>query len=773
MNLSMNKVLLTIVGVISLLTINAQEEEFFISGQNDTIVKQRGKSVLKSSSSQVSYSKLLDLPFFDDFARPGIFPTRQLWANENVYINNTFPINPPSLGVATFDALDANGKVYSNASVSTFGADTLTSLPINFSNTPTQSFTLSFYVQPKGNGDMPEENDSLILEFYAPASNSGLLINEISDGWIELFNATDSIINVAEYYLFNDSLKGIKYKIDSLDISFSDFQIPSDGSVETHIPPYGFISIPVNSFKKIEHFNSHIYTLYDKEIKRIDSVFVLDTTVLSKNSYGRSNDGSPSFISIAFPTRGYESSTWERVWSASSNELSSTEFQQISVAVSTSFLRKGFRFRFVNLASLSYDPSHARSEDHWNIDNVYLHSSQEPADYPDIAIRSTNYNFIENYASIPFEHIDSLGEYGINYINYSIKNYDTDPRKIRNKMNVVEKIRGIQKLKVDFEEIDFLGNQGLVDRSLNYSDKLTVYDIFSEQKENYKYKDFEIKYYYEDTKGTSPDHELFRWNDTVRMRQSFYNYYAYDDGSSEGGWGIRGVENAEVAYRFTTLKADTLNSIMMYFNNTMMDEPMVFSLCVWTDNNGKPGELIVKQTGMKPYYDKGINKYTLYEISPESILNDSYKDLIMKGSFFIGWVQPKDYLMNIGVDLNRKCQKKVFYKTGQEWTEAMIANPIMMRPVFDKNTVVLKTKGQVSDFNIYPNPASTSFNIELPEVVDKSKITIVISDICGKKIMQMPYSEIVYPTNLHEGIYLITLEDDASYWKTQKLMINR
>ena len=41
-------------------------------------------------------------------------------------------------------------------------------------------------------------------------------------------------------------------------------------------------------------------------------------------------------------------------------------------------------------------------------------------------------------------------------------------------------------------------------------------------------------------------------NDTIHYNQVFNNYFAFDDGSSEGGYGIngQGSRNAMVAYRF-------------------------------------------------------------------------------------------------------------------------------------------------------------------------------------------------------------------------------
>jgi hypothetical protein len=134
----------------------------------------------------------LPLPFFDDFSRyslptnnPNIPTEWQLWSDNCAYINNTFPLNPLTIGVATLDGLESDGTPYSDTlyfpSISDnfldWGlADSLTSLPINLSElTPEDQVHLVFHFQGGGLGNAPDvdgilgaEGDSLIVEFYTP-----------------------------------------------------------------------------------------------------------------------------------------------------------------------------------------------------------------------------------------------------------------------------------------------------------------------------------------------------------------------------------------------------------------------------------------------------------------------------------------------------------------------------------------------------------------------------------------------------------------------------
>ena len=114
------------------------------------------------------------LPFFDDFSQSILYPDSTKWTDNNVLVNDGFPLCPPNRNGATFDVLDANGRVYNYAISNPFVSEYLTSVRIRLDSimeptpralTPADSVYLSFYYQPQGNGNAPEEQDSLVLQF--------------------------------------------------------------------------------------------------------------------------------------------------------------------------------------------------------------------------------------------------------------------------------------------------------------------------------------------------------------------------------------------------------------------------------------------------------------------------------------------------------------------------------------------------------------------------------------------------------------------------------
>jgi len=108
------------------------------------------------------------LPFFDDFSTSAGQPDPALWAaGGGVFVNNTLGLNPPSRNVATFDGLDRAGRPYGlGQPMGVQPTDTLTARPIDLSGlSPRDSVYLSFYWQRQGLGELPDDEDSLRLQF--------------------------------------------------------------------------------------------------------------------------------------------------------------------------------------------------------------------------------------------------------------------------------------------------------------------------------------------------------------------------------------------------------------------------------------------------------------------------------------------------------------------------------------------------------------------------------------------------------------------------------
>lgn len=171
----MQKIIAIILLTICSFGLYAQHEQLVPLTENDILSKYSWSN--KHSTSRIAP---LILPVFDDFNYTGPFADPQIWIDSFAYVNNHYPILPPSIGVATFDGLNANGKPYSLLEVNAV-ADYLTSQPILLNGLTSDSLVfLSFMYQPMGLGQRPEANqDFLMLEF-----------KDQTDNWIEQWRTT-------------------------------------------------------------------------------------------------------------------------------------------------------------------------------------------------------------------------------------------------------------------------------------------------------------------------------------------------------------------------------------------------------------------------------------------------------------------------------------------------------------------------------------------------------------------------------------------------------
>jgi len=147
----------------------------------------------------------LSLPFFDDFFKATTYPDPSRWTDADAFISNDYAVNPPTVGVATLDAINNLGRLYDNASEFPYMADFLTSQTIRldslFSPVPRKitradSLYFSFYYQPQGYGLTPARGDSLVLEFLAPGETFTTIIPADTTivGGVEVITPADTIV---------------------------------------------------------------------------------------------------------------------------------------------------------------------------------------------------------------------------------------------------------------------------------------------------------------------------------------------------------------------------------------------------------------------------------------------------------------------------------------------------------------------------------------------------------------------------------------------------
>ena len=155
------------------------------------------------------------LPFWDDFSyasQSEVYPNDTLWQHgKSVWTNNGTGINPPSLGVATFDGIDSLGKPYSVNDILAKGiADQLVSRPLRMDLVEAANrgtVFLSFYFQFRGNGEPPDAGDQFIISIKNDKGKWDIIKVIENDGTLKNDVFYSTILPIAGNQYFHDKFQ--------------------------------------------------------------------------------------------------------------------------------------------------------------------------------------------------------------------------------------------------------------------------------------------------------------------------------------------------------------------------------------------------------------------------------------------------------------------------------------------------------------------------------------------------------------------------------------
>ncbi|MFZ4740535.1 MAG: T9SS type A sorting domain-containing protein [Bacteroidales bacterium] len=639
--------------ILSLIFLNvswiySQEIITQLSTNQQISCQSRFKTKLKSSNIP------LKLPFIEDFSNYSGFPDSSFWMDNYVFVNTQFAIYPPTIGVATFDALNDSGVIYPFAMASQFSADTLTSRPIRLDTifqpllkalSISDSLYFSFYFQPAGGrgnawerlGDAPESEDSLVLEFYNP------LLQSWNNVW---------------------SSKGMP----------------------------------------------------------------LDSIYLKTNRYFK--------------------------------------YVNIPVTDSANYYKNGFQFRFRNYCSLGSNPSPSMISncDQWNIDYVYLGVNRTKVDtaFLDITFIEKAPSFLKKYQAMPanqFQTSDLKDSLTILLSNLDEIGHSTKYKyEVRDKNNALlhTEDRG-------FENINSFWTSGYQPLAVHKRPPVNYNftPVIGGNKSSY-----EIRHIFKE--GVSQD--IRPQNDTNRFIQRFEDYFAYDDGTAENGYGLTPA-GAMLAYKFTLHQPDTLVAVELFFNPTYNSaNEQYFYITVWNDNGaGLPGDTIYQGSLVMPVFETGINKFHSYILD---------RQLKIAGTFYVGWTQTTDDNLNIGFDRNTSSQDNIFYNSFGIWESSFKKGSLMIRPVFGTEYLsVNELEKQSIVFDVFPNPLrNETLNLKLQSNgIDYEKdYNLQLFNVLGKMVYQSEFKTAIDVSHLQNGVYLITVRNiKTKQQQIKKLIIAR
>lgn len=150
----------------------------------------------------------VNIPFWEDFSTSALVPSTERWTNsDNVRISNGLGKNAPTINVAVFDGVDVNGAAYDVNSLINGATDSLVSQLVDLSGLgldQADSVYLSFFWQLNGNGEIPDSEDSLVLQFKNAAGLWQNVWSQIGGRNNESEQFTQELIQVPSSYFFDN-----------------------------------------------------------------------------------------------------------------------------------------------------------------------------------------------------------------------------------------------------------------------------------------------------------------------------------------------------------------------------------------------------------------------------------------------------------------------------------------------------------------------------------------------------------------------------------------
>lgn len=587
-------------------------------------------------------SEAIQLPFFDDFTDTEVFTNNVKWQNNKVLVNSGFPVFPTNYNAATFDVLDNTGKVYSHAISSPFIADSLISKPISLKNlTPADSVYLSFYYQPQGNGDAPEDADSLVLMIGCQTDTSLV--------WYHIWSAEG--------------------------MTLDSFLIANNG----------------NYFKQIM-------------IPVVDEKYFGNEIVILFYNYG------------SIPPTMY--------------------------------------------------PNDRSNVDNWNIDFIYLNKKRtfDDTTFPLVTFSEKAPSLLKRYQSMPYrQYVSNPTVVVVTDYNMYIANLDSVGASTQYTCHV-ENLASDWNFDYSSEwcNISPFVKTGFQNCDGNNSTQACPHlkNFLFDMNDDVDTATYHITHIITVDESTSNAK-----GDTLYGIQSFKNYYAYDDGIPERGYGVVPGESC-FASQFSVSTPDTLCGVYLLFNRTHKDANYdFFDIVVWNNNNGKPGNEFYRLKNQRPVWDdEEIYKFAYYPF--DEILK-------VNGTIYVGIMQHEKESINIGFDTSNDNSQYNFYDVGYGWENSSMKGSLMIRPALGNDMTFVKEENvtQNSRLGLYPNPSKNTVNIgELEAEVCEE---IMIFDMTGRLMKHFTNDVNLDVSDLPTGLYMMRVVTGEGKRYTEKFMISK
>ena len=453
--------------------------------------------------------------------------------------------------------------------------------------------------------------------------------------------------------------------------------------------------------------------------------------------------------------------SWNTVWSMKGMSvdslfaMDSLYFRYVLIPIKEDkYFNAFFKFRFLTYSSLDANPdaNYVMNCDQWNIDYVYINYNRSCSDssFRDIAFVNPATSLLKNYTAVPYKQYRpdmmkaNLATKIINLYSSALSSSYKYSITDKNNIELASYDGGFENILPFMTSHEFQTSPNHTTPPLQYAFPLMT------QEEEYTITHVVREGVGQDDLST---------NDTIKFKQVFSNYFAYDDGTSEGGFGINPLKGSNLALGFNLTQSDTLSAIDIYFNQTNnqdTNDKKYFFLCVWDATAGEeqvPNNIIYKSERLLPISDS-LNKFTRYSLTEPLVLQP--------GTFFISLeIKNRGDYVNIGFDRNNNASSHTYSKisSGEEWEQSFIVGALMIRPYFGYKAVGLENVLTENRLIVYPNPTKDLIHVNIgEEKVEECYLTSVLG--AREKIYPVQQSESNYIYDLSkykDGVYILNV----------------
>lgn len=508
--------------------------------------------------------------------------------------------------------------------------------------------------------------------------------------------------------------------------------------------PYDTVSNA--ALRYADSLTSQVFDLSD--ILPGDSVYL--SFFYQPQGRGFSPEASDSFMLYFRASNGQ----YRKQWSVAGSTVQ--PFRQVMIAVTdTAFFYNGFRFRFVNKASINLN------DDVWNLDYIRFAGGRSFADtaISDPATASEPTPLLNDYISMPYrQFVAAAGSERATNLAYTAR---------ANRASTVSVPDGFQTSVLNGGVIGSgsgtLTTSGFNETLRSFPNSVNTPSLGAPNARVV----FQNRFFFGDAGGGNKTA-----NDTILRETVFDNYLAYDDGTAERSYFLNLFPTlpGKVAIEHRLNIADTVRGVSVLFGQQVPTATSkFFTAVVYRRLAGVDGatndDVAYQQDFLQPGFTGTVNSAQVYPFATPVPMP--------AGRFYIGLMQPalagSDSLF-YALDVNRVGSNHLYFNVLNQWEGSLINGALMIRPLLGAELpldVAQVRDNNETTFSLYPNPGRTVVYLR---GVGDGRAPYRVMDMQGRIVVSgmMTDDEPLAVEPLSPGTYFVQVSSKAGWSRPKR-----